>query len=115
MSEGTNTSTDECTLIGDVIHCRCGKPSSHYGTMGERGAREVREVPPPTPVSEASKQPETPPTDEELAARLRGQLDAVVIMLTELGKRQYDIEVRLVANDSGTWRHFLSLSKTVYL
>jgi hypothetical protein len=36
---------EQCELIGDVIHCRCGKPSSHYGTMGERGARVVRELP----------------------------------------------------------------------
>jgi hypothetical protein len=36
--------SEQCALIGDVIHCRCGKPSSHYGTMGERGARVVREA-----------------------------------------------------------------------
>lgn len=35
-----------CPQVGDVIHCGCGKPSSHYGTMGYRGAREVRETPP---------------------------------------------------------------------
>lgn len=35
----------KCPLIGDVIHCRCGNPSSHYGTMGVRGAREVRDEP----------------------------------------------------------------------
>ena len=39
-------SDEKCPLVGDVIHCRCGKPSSHYGTMGERGAREVREASP---------------------------------------------------------------------
>lgn len=43
---------DQCALIGDVIHCRCGKPSSHYGTMGERGARVVREVLPSNLVSQ---------------------------------------------------------------
>lgn len=35
-----------CPQGGDVIYCTCGNPSSHYGTMGERGAREVREVTP---------------------------------------------------------------------
>ena len=34
---------DECVQIGDVLHCRCGNPSSHYGTMGIRGVREARE------------------------------------------------------------------------
>jgi carbon storage regulator len=34
----------ECKQVGDVINCRCGKPSSHYGTMGVRGARVVREA-----------------------------------------------------------------------
>jgi hypothetical protein len=40
------TPDELCKQIGDVIHCQCGKPSSHYGTMGYRGAREVREVVP---------------------------------------------------------------------
>jgi hypothetical protein len=35
----------ECLQMGDVIECRCGKPSSHYGTMGERGVREIRQMP----------------------------------------------------------------------
>lgn len=39
---------DRCTLVDGVIYCRCGKPSRHYDSMGERGAREVREgFPPP--------------------------------------------------------------------
>ena len=42
---GNLASDEKCPLVGDVIHCCCGNPSSHYGTMGERGAREVREVP----------------------------------------------------------------------
>jgi hypothetical protein len=37
-------SPELCMLTDGVIHCRCGHPSSHYGTMGARGAREVREV-----------------------------------------------------------------------
>lgn len=37
-----------CQQVGDVINCRCGKPSSHYGTMGIQGAREVREIAPQT-------------------------------------------------------------------
>jgi flavin-dependent thymidylate synthase len=35
---------ESCAQIGDVIYCRCGNPSSHYGVMGYRGAREVREM-----------------------------------------------------------------------
>lgn len=38
-----------CQIIDRVIHCQCGNPSSHYGTMGERGAREVREIKPGGP------------------------------------------------------------------
>lgn len=54
-------------------------------------------------------------TDEELAAKLRGQLDAAAKTLTELGTREYDISVSLHSNDAGTWVHRMTLSKTVYL
>lgn len=46
MSDSQTEDENTCPLVGDVIHCRCGKPSSHYGTMGARGAREVRDQPP---------------------------------------------------------------------
>lgn len=43
----TPQTPDQCAQIGDVIYCQCGKPSSHYATMGERGAREVKNEPAP--------------------------------------------------------------------
>lgn len=49
MGQDTRPEDEKCPLVGDVIHCRCGNPSSHYGTMGERGAREVRDQLYPTP------------------------------------------------------------------
>lgn len=43
--DGVWTLPVECLQLGDVIECRCGNPSSHYATMGERGVREIRSTP----------------------------------------------------------------------
>jgi hypothetical protein len=54
-------------------------------------------------------------TDQELAAKLRGQLDAVAKTLTEITLREFSVSVALHSDDTGTWFHRETISKTVYL
>lgn len=54
-------------------------------------------------------------TDEELAAKLRGQLAAVVDTLRELQGRDLSINCGLRSDDCDEWSSYIIISRTTYL
>lgn len=61
------------------------------------------------------KQPESPRTDEELAAKLKGQLLAATETLNQLQGRELNIDVSLHSDDCDHWFYRLTLRRTTYL
>ena len=59
--------------------------------------------------------PETVRTDQELAAKLRGQLTAVLVTLQQIQEREYHISTELYSDDCDRWHYRLTMSKTSYL
>lgn len=54
-------------------------------------------------------------TDEELAAKARGLLNAAVVTLQELQDRELRVSVEIGSDDCDRWFQRLTVSRTTYL